>query len=274
MLAKYKKTIKQISNHYNGRHQFCVRASSWVIAQFIALSLFSCHGGFQDQSLETTLLGNEGGLAQPSLPTRPSVSEWLQHNKPLMDGHVEGGQYDQKLVVEVLPEQQAIALILPLPPGFYQGQFLPSPLPGVEIVSPGSFKQTELKIIIPIRYLLRESKLGLYQKLPNGDPLPGMPAGETRGFSLSMREQSNHRIHVYFVASAVGVFVETPNLRYPEEIKSFLPSLNFPIRNTNRNQILGYLALVPDKNTYASGVFVSSRLPPKLAYELDQILRY
>jgi hypothetical protein len=264
--------LRQRNFHLSNRQQsfktrFLHSWSQLVTLGIFALTFFSCQGGFQNQSSES-IDGNEGALAQPTPPGSGSVSGILQQNKTTLDGRVDGGQYDQKLVVEVLPEQQAIALILPLPPGFYLGSFPLPPLRGIEIVPSQSVTQPELKILIPIRYLIKGSELGRYDRLPNGDPLPGMPAGETRGFSLSMREQSDHRIHVYFVASAVAVFVETPRFQYPEEIKPFLPALSFPVRNQS------HFALVPDKGAYASGVFVASRLPPGLAYELDQILRY
>jgi hypothetical protein len=103
--------------------------------------------------------------------------------------------------------------------------------------------------------------------------MPFMPSGESRGFAINFPQKPKYRLHLYFVANAVGVFIETPDWKLPEEL-SLIPTIGFPVRNLRQTQINGYFAIVPNKGNYSSGLFVASRIPRELAFQLDQILRY
>ncbi len=214
-------------------------------------------------------------------PTSPSdITEDSAWNKAVqqVSGSVAGGTYDGASVIEVDRINQSFNFIIPLPPLFINTSNaweITDRLPGVKIDfrKPDLLTQ-EMVISIPVKYFtLGAGQLDLFGKLPNGDPIPFMPAGESRGFSINFPDNQKHRLHFYIVASSIGVFVETPEWSFPEEL-ALLPTLGFPVKNSSGTQINGYLAIVPNKGSFASGIFLSSRIPKDVAYEMDQILRY
>jgi hypothetical protein len=247
---------------------------NFIVISFLAAG---CSSGFQTDSnvLNPSLedpsnsgLGNPGNTLDASLVWQKAQEE--------IDGQISGGTYDGSSAVEIIPEKQSIALILPLPPIFLAplAQIQIPQLPGVNIKyrnkPDGGF---EMAIIIPLKYIIRGASLAPYGKLPNGDIVPFMPSGESRGFAVDFPQKPKYRLHFYFVANAVGAFIETPDWRLPEEF-SLIPTIGFPVRNPSQTQINGYFAVVPNKGNFSSGLFVSSRIPRKLAFQLDQILRY
>jgi len=247
------------------------------VITLIALISFGCSSGFQtDSSPINSALGNENnsGLGNELGSTSPSTV-WEKALEELT-GLVSGGAYDGNLAVEVLPDRQSLALILPLPPIFL-APLNQTPIPQLSGSSleyrrkpDGSF---DMAVIIPIRHLTRGGSLAPYNRLPNGNPVPFMPSGESRGFAIELPQRSSYKLHFYFVANAVGVFIETPNWRLPEEL-SALPTIGFPVRNLSQTQVNGYFAIVPNRGNFASGLFISTRIPRELAFQLDQILRY
>ncbi|MCS6838180.1 MAG: hypothetical protein NZ480_04970 [Bdellovibrionaceae bacterium] len=243
------------------------------------LLIMSCQqGGFQLQSTSLSQNGVEGPNPLDQMPSDQEQNSPLETwNKAKMEipGSVDGGTYDGHLAIELNPESQTINVIVPLPPIFFIPSQLPSPqLPDIKLSLRREKGLVFLVATIPLRYLVKGAQLAEFGKLPNGDPVPYMPAGETRGFSIHFAERPNYRLHFYFVATAVGVFVETPEWKFPEEIGQVLPYIGFPIKNESKTRVVGYLALVPNRGNFASGVFVSSRIPIQLARELDKILRY
>jgi hypothetical protein len=232
----------------------------------------------QDQQTDTP----KGGLDQNPPPHR---TIWSRAEIELQ-GLVSGGTYDGTTVMEVLPERQSLALILPLPPIFLAPlQTLHVPmLPGLsieyfkKISSHLSIEKetTHIALIVPFKYLVNGghlASLSPHTRLPNGSPIPFLPSGESRGFVVQLPQKSSYKVHFYFVANAMAVFVETPDWRLPEEL-SLIPTIGFPVRNKNQTQINGYFGIVPNKNQFSSGLFLSTRIPKDLAFQIDQILKY
>lgn len=249
-----------------------------VLPLICTILIWSCSSGFQSDgaALTSNITGdsqNSGlGNGTGSVNTKQIWEKAIEE----INGQVSGGAYDSKIAVEVLPEKQSIALVLPLPPIFLAPltQIQVSQLPGITVeyrrTSEGGY---DIAVIIPIQYIIRGAAIGIYDRLPNGDPIPFMPSGESRGFAIEFPQKQNYRLHFYFVANAVGVFIETPDWRLPDEL-SLIPNIGFPIKNRNQTQINGYFAIIPNKGNFSSGLFVSSRIPRELAFQLDQILRY
>lgn len=251
--------------------------SKKILALTLMATLMSCSAGFQSQLSSTEL--QPGDSTNPGLSdglNTPDTQELWSKAQDEINGQVSGGAYDGNTVVEILPDRQSIALVVPLPPIFL-APLVPievPQLPGVEVEYRQNGDGTyNLVVIVPIRYVIRGSSLAPYGRLPNGDAIPFMPSGESRGFAVAFAQQPKYRVHFYFVANAVGVFIETPDWKLPDEL-SAMPTIGFPVRNRNQTQINGYFAIVPNKANHASGLFVSSRIPRELAFELDQILRY
>jgi len=132
---------------------------------------------------------------------------------------------------------------------------------------------SQMGVTIPLKYLLKGAALGNFTQLPNGDPIPFMPAGEMTGVEVDFPQNSKYRLHLYLAVSAAAVFIETPDWSFPPEV-ALLGTIGFPVKNVSKTQINGYFAIVPNKGTFASGVYVASRLPTDVAILLDDLVRF
>lgn len=246
-----------------------------IFMTFILLNFgLGCSPGFQPDTLNSKLTSQDPeslGVMPPSEEDAQLIWERLSQE---VTGYVSGGSYDGQLLVEIDPQRQAVLLRLPLPPIFLASRVTTDlALPGLRMEYQKNDNQYQLVLVIPIQYLIKGAQLDRYGLLPNGDPIPFIPSGEARGFAINFAAKSKYRLHIYFVANAVGAFIETPDWVLPEEL-AFLPTIGFPINNQERTKTTGYFAIVPNKGIHASGVYIASRLPRELAAQLDQILRY
>ena len=118
---------------------------------------------------------------------------------------------------------------------------------------------------IPVKYVIKGALFLPPSRLPNGDPLPAMPAGngELPSLGLTFPQENNTQITLYIGVNAVGLFVTLPQ-------KAAIPfGFTFPIKNSDHSKTLGYLSYVPQKGTYAPGLFISSIGPPAMARVLE-----
>lgn len=192
------------------------------------------------------------------------------------DGAVDGWKYDGQFVIQIDAENQALVLVLPLPPIFLMPvSAMPIPeLPGASLFPLTQPDGTSsMAVRIPLKYLIKGSSLTSYNRLPNGDPLPFMPVGENRGFAIAFPQNKNYRLHLYVSANAAAIFVETPDFKLPEQW-IILPSLGFPVKNQDKTQVVGYFAVVANRGMHNSGVYVASRIPRDVAILIDDLLRY
>lgn len=192
------------------------------------------------------------------------------------DGAVDGWKYDGQVVVQIDAENQALVLVMPLPPIFLMPvASMPIPeLPGAAIFPLTQPDGTSsMAVRIPLKYIVKGSSLSNYNTLPNGDPLPFMPVGENRGFAISFPQNMKYRLHLYISANAAAVFVETPDFKLPEQWV-ILPSLGFPVKNQDKTQVVGYFAVVANRGIHNSGVYVASRIPREVAILIDELIRY
>lgn len=253
---------------------------STLIVASLSLALgVSCSKGFSPMDLESSTSvdgqsddqgAGSGGAVRP-----PNDRSWDDiRNKT--DGAVDGWKYDGQFVIQVDAENQALVLILPLPSIFLMPVTeMPLPeLPGA-ILFPATQPDgtSAMAVRIPLKYIIKGSSLAPYNRLPNGDALPFMPAGENRGFAIAFPQNAKYRMHLYITANAAAVFVETPDFKLPDQW-AILPSLGFPVRNQDRTQVVGYFAVVANRGMHSSGVYVASRIPTSVAIMIDEILRY
>ncbi|MFN7730155.1 MAG: hypothetical protein ACK5P7_13430 [Bdellovibrio sp.] len=245
-----------------------------------ALSLMACGKGFQATSDAVNSGGNSGlggGGSNDGVVTGPTVDQKWQSVKSGTEGAIDGTTpYKGSLAIQIDKARQAIVLILPLPSMFLLPiSSMPIPeMPGasVEMVT-RSDGSVAMGVVIPLQYLLKGASFANYARLPNGEPLPGIPVGESRGFALSFPQKPSYKLHLYLAVNAAAVFIETPDFKLPSEL-TFLPTVSFPIKNSARTQIVGYFAVVPNRGTFNSGVYVSSRLPTQIAILIDELLQF
>lgn len=197
------------------------------------------------------------------------------------ESQVEGGQYSNQLLIKIDKENQAIILILPLPPIFLASftQFDVPDMPGVT-VKPITNEDggTSIAVSIPLRYVHKNTEFRDFLTLPNGDKLPFMPVGEMSGFAVSFPNQPKYRLHVYVAVSAAAVFVETPDMdKYWNDLTDHLPiipQLGFPIKNKKYNQTVGYFSAILPKSSFSSGIYVASKLPNDIAQLINELIRF
>lgn len=217
------------------------------------------------------------GLSSSSLPTAETSSglssgENLQETDKTIPeslsfkGNLDGGQYDGAQVVVLDRPHKAIVFNIPLALdvniGIAEGEV--KRLPGT------TFKTTTnadgakfLTLSVPLKYILKGTDL-VSAKLPNGDDLPAVPQREYPSVGLSLPNSNNVKIYLYLGVQVAAIFVETPFNPYID--------LTLPIRNEAKTRVVGHLGLVPAKNTFRGGVFVSSVLPNELAQALANFL--
>lgn len=205
--------------------------------------------------------GKSGGT---DVPPTPSTSELntLENMKAS----------DQTYNSQVYIDKSDWSLVLKVPMGF--NPFISAtqiPIPQIQ----GAQVKTEIDsdwnafviVRIPLKSILRGvSQLEASNNLPNGDALPKMPAGEPAGIALTISSQKSVKMNLYIAIEAVGVFVETP-FDYP-----FPAYISFPIKNQAQTQMLGWFTLVPRKNEFNSGFFMSFKLPLEVSEILNKYL--
>lgn len=124
----------------------------------------------------------------------------------------------------------------------------------------------KLAIRIPIKYVLKGVSLLPAASLPNGDPLPAMPAGygELPSLGLTFPQQNNTQISLYIGVNAIGLF-----MTLPDKFAQIPFGFSFPIKNADKSKTYGYLTFVPAKGTYAPGLFLSTLIPANVARILE-----
>lgn len=184
-------------------------------------------------------------------------------------------------VVKIDKARQGIELIIPLPGANF---LLPLPVVAMPIPSlPGAVVEQvtqangapALGILIPLKYLMKNSSFGDYGTLPNGSPVPFLPFGKVHGFALTFPQNIKYKLHLYMAVNGAAVFIETPDWNLPGSINGIpLPTIGFPIYNKAKTQQVAYLAVVPKVGVYSSGLYVASRIPDQMARMIDDLIRF
>lgn len=139
----------------------------------------------------------------------------------------------------------------------------------------GSDGKMYLTVRVPLKYFLHGVTTMPANRLPNGDALPKMPAGEgpTIAFDLNTIGPQGKKVYLYVGVDAIGVFVESTlptcqDLHMP----ICLNYLSFDIKNMAKTKVIGSFTLVMPKNGFSGGFFLGTPLDPQLAVILDEIL--
>lgn len=242
----------------------------WILASLVAalLILTNCSAEkYQYKGLSSVADSSQTAAGLP-LPSTPGVNPADPISKLDFKGHVESGDNNNNaLAFDFDKTRGEFIIMIPMPTGVLftpSGSFNGhpditfSPL----IDSSGRMK---FAVRIPMKYVIKGAGFLPPSSLPNGDPLPAMPAGngELPSLGLTFPQQNNTQITLYIGVNAVGLFVTLPD-------KAAIPfGFTLPIKNSDRSKTLGYLSYVPQKGTYAPGLFISSVLPPAMARILE-----
>lgn len=243
------------------------------------LSLMACGKGFNAASSAGDLASTTPGptsVVDPNTGVPVSSAKAWTTVASDTNGTVNGGTNDGSLVIQIDKVRQSLVLYIPLPSIFLASvtgiQIPEMPGASVEMV-PQTDGSNALGVVIPLKYVIKGGDFATYGKLPNGDAVPFIPAGEAHGFAIDFPQRPNYRLHIYVAVNAAAVFVETPDWKLPAEF-AVLPTIGFPVRNSAKTQVNGYFAVVPNRGNFASGVYVASRIPNKAAALIDQMLRF
>lgn len=242
----------------------------------LAMTGAGCQSGYDSKAT--------GSPAAADVPTdqgnngqnvTPPSKDWSGVGS-VMTGKVDGGTYDGKLTIFVDQPGQALVFRLPIPTGLLLPLFAEFPiasLPGASVThSLDAAGERQLLVKMPFKYIIHDASLPVYNRLPNGSPLPYMPEAEkAHGFAIELPQRPDYRLSLYFSASAAAAYIEIPEL--PEI--PYAPSyMGFPIRNETKTQIMGFLGIYGRKGTNSAGVFVASKVPDSVAILIDELIKY
>lgn len=231
------------------------------------ISLSNCSGG----SIQKGSLNLDGGTNNGQ--STPNTGGGGTTPDPLaavdLQGRVDSKDaFSNALAFDLDKTRGEFIIMLPMPSGFsfYSpvGSF--SQYPDITfstiIDSAGVMK---FAVRIPIKYIIKGTSFLPPSKLPNGDPLPAMPAGygELPSLALNFPQSNNTQVTLYLGVNAIGLYITLPD-------NAALPfGFQLPIRNADKTKTFGYITYVPKKFTYAPGLFISTIIPPSMARILE-----
>lgn len=235
----------------------------------VSLSLVGCAKGFQ--SLDSTALGTTNGSQSTNSDTSnpnpsPASPSW---DKVDMDGIASGGAYSGQLVVFIDKQKQSILLVLPIPvlvPIF--GSVEIPEAPGAYLTTYTDAKNNiSMAVNVPLKYIIRGGQFTQNQRLPNGDPLPFVPAGELPGFGIQFPQMPAYQVYLYIGVNVAAAFVELPDVGLPI-------GAIFPVKNKTKTKVVGAIGYVTPKNNFDGGMYLAAQIPDDMARLIDDLIRY
>jgi hypothetical protein len=200
------------------------------------------------------------------------ASDAAAWEKVEMDGYPSGGSYAKNLVIYIDKVNQSIVFVLPIPVIIPLINPMPIPeLPGAQLTSYTDAQgNTNMAVSIPLGYLVKGGILRPNQKLPSGDALPFVPAGELPGFAIDFPQMPRYQVHLYVGVNVAAVFVELPDL--PAPVGSI--TAIFPVKDSKGLKQVGAIGYVAKKGTFKGGMYLAAQLPASLARVIDDLIRW
>ena len=247
----------------------CSTARSLSIGSTLAIlmigffSTAGC-GGFSGQN-SSTALNNQAQVGNGATGSTPISADW---NALDVNGAVSGGVFGQTPVLSLDKVTKELVVRLPMSPNAgIDGATIHIPVPqlagakiGLEALPNGG---SALTLRVPLAVLMNGITTGLNPaKLPNGDPLPGIPDGELPAVAVALMPSSKINATLYMSQAVLAVFVNSP----------FDPTIGmtFPIRDASREHTYGYFSTIPAKSKLAQGgFFLSIAIPDDIARVID-----
>ncbi len=237
----------------------------WATLAITTLALVGCSKGFQQSSDSSS----DGNIIQGDPWTTPGAptNGW---EKVEFNGYQAGGATNNSLVIYIDKAHQSLLFVLPIP------MIIPIVAP-IEIPDlPGAYLTTytdantgnqSMAVSIPLGYIVKGGVFMPNQKLPSGDPLPFVPAGELPGFAVQFPQMPDYRLHLYIGVNVAAIFAELPDVGLPI---GFL----YPVKNQAKTKVVGAIGYVMPKNSFAGGMYLAAQLPPELARVIDDLIRW
>jgi hypothetical protein len=245
---------------------------------FLTLSILSCSKGFQSQSdANFKLLDSNSGLntgdspqnpdqIDPNLPPAQAIDKVQM--KSLVEDSSQTTGFNGAIAFDFDKLRGEFIIMIPLPANVIftpSGSFpnYPDIYYGPMFDSSGKMK---IAVRVPVKYIIKGLEFIPPSKLPNGDPLPAMPAGagELPALGLSF-PTSKTQLTLYIGVNAVGLFATLPE-------KASLPipfNITLPLKNQDKSRTFGHLTYVTAKGTFPSGLFIATVIPAQFARILE-----
>lgn len=233
---------------------------------FILLSFlnFSCSQSLMTASAPTS---NNLGDNQPNEnPTENPTPQPIPRNFPdvTLKGHIVGGNYSSFQSIQLDKKTESLILTIPLSSNSYLEKLNKelTTHKGVKIaIIQDNYGVYYLSVQIPLTYIMRGASINNKQKLPNGDPLPGVPEGQLPTIEIPLIKKNKVILHIYIDKNIAAFFIESPFNPYVSAL--------YKIKDEFELNTVGYFAIVPEKNKFQGGFFVSVKLPPSISKALD-----
>jgi hypothetical protein len=240
------------------------------ITLLITLAMLTACGG-TDPAAVNNDQGQNGLGSQPPdttpIPTTPNIDS--VDMKSRVDDSDNKLGFNGALAFDIDLARGEFLIMLPMPSGVVftpSGAFNKYPDITFTPIFDASGKM-KMAVRVPIKYVLKGIQSVPPTRLPNGDPLPAMPAGmgELPSLALSFPTHNNTKMTLYIGLSAVGFFMTLPD-------KAALPwpiNITVPLKNKDKTRTFGYLTYVNTKNGHQPGLFMSTIVPPEFARILE-----
>lgn len=161
-------------------------------------------------------------------------------------------------------------IMIPMPSGVFavpSGAFSKYPDITISPIIDGTGK-IKLGVRVPVKYIIKGLSTLPSTSLPNGDPLPAMPAGhgELPSLGITFPQHNNTQVSLYIGVNLIGLYVTLPT-------NAALPiGFTIPIKKKDGTK-MGYLSYVAAKGSYAPGLFVSATIPPAISRILEDYFK-
>lgn len=234
------------------------------LALMSSLGLIGCAKSFNGSSAT----GSSSTDSQSSGSSSSSQS-W---EKVELNGYPSGGSYSKNLVIYIDRANQSLIFVLPVPViiPIISEMRIPD-LPDAKLMTyTDAGGGSNLAVSIPLRYIVKGAVFRPDQRLPSGDALPYVPAGELPGFAIDFPQMTNYRIHLYVGVNIAAVFAELPDL--PSPIGGI--TAIFPVKDAKGLKQIGAVGYVGKKGTYKGGAYLAAQLPAELARVIDDLIRW
>ncbi len=242
-----------------------------IVSCFLIFNILSCSKGFQSQSANLSSLSGElsngaQGAAPDANPAEQPIDQVQM--KSMVDDSSQKTGLNGALAFDFDKTRGEFIIMVPLPMNVI---FTPSgAFPNYPDITYGPLfdasGKMKIAVRVPVKYLIKGLQFVAPSKLPNGDPLPAMPAGvgELPALGLSF-PTSDTQITLYIGINAIGLFATLPD-------KASLPipfNITLPLKNQDKSRTFGYLTYVAAKTTFPSGLFIATGVPAQFARILE-----
>lgn len=245
----------------------------FIFVLFFSKMFSSCSSkDFQSQIEKSEQTQNGNSITEPNTPHDPTDPEKVA---VVLKSRVEDTKnqtgFGGALALDFNSETAQLILMIPLPNGFLFS--FSGAIPNYPDITYGPIfdanGKMKLAVRLPIKYFLKDMGINNPQRLPNGDPLPMMPASYFELPSLGLQfPQTKTRLNLYLGAKTLGLYTELPldsALKIPVNI-------SLPLKNLETKKSLGYLTYVVTKNGFPPGLFLSVNMPDEINKLLESYL--